>query len=232
MLPWLRTQPAQPASKPLPVAAQQARPAPPPLPVKPTVPAPAPMHDAPRVVVRSDPAKFEVPTPAPVVEAAIDVKEPLRAWIVGGNAADDQRADDEMIAFFEKAGPPERAGARAALESFGPGLLYRLASRTASNPRLLDGIARVLDDRGIDRMVADAAHYDVPGFALQIIERVRRRAIEGPAPADEAALRLLRVGPPDLLTDLVREMRRMDAALTEEATRLASGQESAGGAAA
>jgi hypothetical protein len=106
-------------------------------------------------------------------------------------------------------------------------MLFRLAGRAAANARLLDGVSRVLSDRAFDPVVGDAAHYDLPGFAAQIAERVRNRLSgSAPAPADDAVFRLLRIGPQDLRTDLMRELRRLDEALAAEAMKLASGQES------
>jgi hypothetical protein len=224
------------SSPPPPPKAAPPREAPPTIapPVVRAAPPSPPRADPPREVppvaappVVRAPAPPPPPPPASVEEPALDMKGPLRAWIIGGSAADDQHADQEMIQFFEQAGPRERAAARAALEGFSNGMLFRLAGRAATNARLLDGISRVLSDHDFDPVVGDAAHYDLVGFAAQVTERVRNRlAGSAPAPADDAVFRLLRIGPQDLRVDLMRELRRLDQVVATEAMKLASGLES------
>jgi hypothetical protein len=167
-----------------------------------------------------------VPTPAAaVVEHPVrpDLREKLRVWVAGGNIDDDRAADEELIKLFEGGNPNELAASRTIIEGFGPGLLYRLSGRAIANPRLLDGVARVLGNAALDRIVRDATHYDILRFAKVAAARLGLNHAEGWSGAvDQAVIRLLRAGNNELRKELNRELMQMDPTLIEELQRVVS----------
>jgi hypothetical protein len=171
------------------------------------------------------------PDPAPVAHDAVahgdpspDLEQRLRDWIVGGNADDDARADVAMSGFLEACSAHELAATRLVLEKLSKGMRYRLAGRAASNARLLDAVALAVRGVLLDRIIHDAAHYDLQTFAQHVADRLRRRGAGTPHAADDAVLRFLHGGDAELRADLTRALRAIDPALT---TIEAAGNDSA-----
>lgn len=164
------------------------------------------------------------PAAPPTVEPAIqpvrpDLREKLRVWVAGGNVADDRVGDEELLNLFENGNSSELAAARTIIEGFSAGLLYRLAGRSIANPRLLDGIARVLGGAMVDRIVRDAAHYDIARFAKVAAARLALNHGDWSHPVDQAVIRLLRSGNSELRKDLNREFLQTDPSLVDELAR-------------
>lgn len=200
-------------------------------PVPPSIPAAEPARAEPSPVTDDAPALMpdpqpqpglqpeQEPQPEPVVdeEPSPDLEEHVREWILGGDAEDDRRADEELTRLFEESSERQLAAVRAALEGFNSGILYRLAARAACHPRLLDGVARAADAEMLDQIVSDAADYDPQGLARQAAERLRCQRREGPAGAvDESIRRLLRSRQRDTWDGLIQEFRAIDEALLPE----------------
>lgn len=235
------------APPPKPVVTGKPRFTPPPPPPKPVIQKPKaapspppPPSPLPPVPVVAEPPKAAPPPPVPVaapqpappapaviepVEPIVqpirsDLRERLRQWIAGGNTADDRTGDEELLKLFGTGNANELAAARTIIEGFSPGLLYRLAGRSIANPHLLDGIARVLGGAMLDRIVRDAVHYDITRFAKVGALRLALNHPDGWSdPVDQAILRVLRSGDPELRKELNREFAQIDATLIEELAR-------------
>jgi hypothetical protein len=166
-----------------------------------------------------EPESELMPTEEPAAADAepTALQKNLLEWIRGGTVEDDRRADEEMIRVFEEGTADDLMEARKAIKGFGPGLLYRLASRAALNPRLLEGLARAVDSGTLDTILRDAAEYDLWGFAPQAAERLRRSRSDGAdGPVEQAVLRLLRDGPSQVREALSQHLGAIDRPLLEE----------------
>ena len=130
---------------------------------------------------------------------------------------DDRRADEEMIRLFESGTENDLREARQAIEGFSAGILYRLASRAALNPRLLDGVARVVDAGTLDDILLDVVQYDLWGFAPHAAERLARTYRQGSVgTVEQAIVRLLLNGPATAREALVQHLGAVDRSLLEE----------------
>lgn len=154
---------------------------------------------------------------AGVTSRPTDLQKNLLEWIRGGSIEDDRHGDEEMIRLFEEGTPDELMEVRKAIATSGAGILYRLASRAALNPRLLNGVARAVDDETLHTLLLDAAQYDLWGFAPQAAERLGRSSRDGTSgPVEQAILRLLRDGPSEVRGALAQHLGAIDRALLEE----------------
>ena len=173
---------------------------------------PNPKHEPER-----EPTPFEPPNliaePAPQTALQMNLLE----WVRGGSMEDDRRADEEMIRLFESGTENDLCEARQAIEGFSAGILYRLASRAALNPRLLDGVARVVDAGTLDDILLDVVQYDLWGFAPHAAERLARTYRQGSVgTVEQAIVRLLLNGPATAREALVQHLGAVDRSLLEE----------------
>jgi hypothetical protein len=149
--------------------------------------------------------------------ASAGVQERLREWVLGGTVEEDRTADEQMILLFEQGSPNDLGVARVALEGMSQGMSYRLATRAARNPRLLDAVSLVVGSAMLDRIIGDVVHYDLLGFASRAAERLRRFRTGGAScPADEAVVRWVRGGSRDLRMAVARQLGASDPALLAE----------------
>ncbi|HET9326090.1 MAG TPA: hypothetical protein VFQ05_04890 [Candidatus Eisenbacteria bacterium] len=164
-----------------------------------------------------EPAPAE--TIAPVIAGAepTELQKNLLEWVRGGSAEDDRLADEAMVRLFEEGTEEERQQAQQAIAGFGDGMLYRLAARAALNPRLLDGVGRVVDETTLDAILLDVVQYDLWGFAPKAAERLSQSSRDGSyGPVDQAVIRLLRDGPAEAREALAKHLGSIDRTLLGE----------------
>jgi len=163
-----------------------------------------------------EPTAADSPAVMEATEEPTQMQKKMVEWIRGGSAEDDRKADEELIRLFEESTEDDLLAMRKAIAGLTDGILYRLASRAALNPRLLDGVARVVDEGTLDDILLDIAHYDLWGFAPQAAERLHASHDGSFGPLEQSVIRLLRDGPDPVRDALAKELGAIDRPLLDD----------------
>ena len=154
------------------------------------------------------------PQPVEAAQLPSDIEDRLTEWILGGDASDDVHADREMIEFLADRSAADMEALREVFAGLNSGLLYRLASRAAENPQLLESVSHAVTADTLDQIISDAADYDPRNLARQAAEHlIRHRQNGGSGAIGDALVRVLRVRQQDMWDALVQELRAIDETL-------------------